>query len=225
MHKLKVKIMKILKYIILLIFLVVVAGCNNQSGSTATAEQNKSMSEKTSVTTAKQNENQNESGQIYASVGGKKIAQEEMDYECFRAQLQNALSNKPKDDTCPPEQTLISQIVELRAVDYLADLKGVSATEEEVQQRMKAIKQELSSSATFKEMIASFGEEKFWNYEKQRYFTIINSEKVKQKLVEEEKEKYNDQKDDATLKYNAKKEFDDLLVEAVGMIDTTIFYH
>lgn len=202
--------MKMLKYMILLIFLVVAAGCNNQEGTAATAE--------------KQAENQNKSDQIYASVGGKKIAQEEMDYECFRAQLQNALSNNPKNDTCPPEKTLITQIVELRAVDYLAELKGVSATEEEVQQRMDVIKQDLSSSATFKEMIASFGEEKFWNYEKQRYFTIINSEKVKQKLIEEEKEKYDDQKDDETLKYNAKKEFDDLLVEAVGMIDTTIFY-
>lgn len=209
--------MKLLKYIVLLIFLAVVAGCNNQSGTTATDESTTATAENT-------NENQKESDQIYASVGGKKIPQEEMDYECFRAQLQSALSNKLKDDTCPPEKTLISQIVELRAVDYLADLKGVSATEEEVQQRMEAIKQELSSSETFKEMIVSYGEEKFWNYEKQRYFTIINSEKVKQKLIAEEKDKYNDQKDDETLKYNAKKEFDDLLVEAVGMIDTTIFY-
>ncbi len=205
--------MKILKYIVLMIFLAGMTACNNQGGSTATAEQNKSTSEKTS------------GDEIYASIGGKKIAQEEMDYECFRAQLQNALSNKPKDDTCPPEETLISQIVELRAVDYLAELKGVSATEEEVQQRMEAIKQELSSSTTFKEMVASFGEEKFWNYEKQRYFTIINSEKVKQKLIAEEKEKYSEKQDDKTLEYNAKKEFDDLLVESVGMIDTTIFYH
>lgn len=209
--------MKILKYIVLLIFLAVVAGCNNQGGTTATDES-------TPATTENSNENQQKSDEIYASVGGKKIPQEEMDYECFRAQLQNALSNKPKDTSCPPEKTLISQIVELRAVDYLADLKGVTATEEEVQQRMEAIKQELSSSETFKEMIASFGEDKFWNYEKQRYFTIINSEKVKQKLIVEEKEKYDDQKDDETLRYNAKKEFDDLLVEAVGMIDTTIFY-
>ncbi len=216
--------MKILKYIVLLIFLAVVAGCNNQDVTTATTEQNKSTSDEVGVKAETQVEIQNKSDEIYASVGGKKIAQEEMDYECFRAQLQNALSNKPKDNTCPPEKNLISQIVELRAVDYLADLKGVTATEEEVQQRMEAIKQELSSSETFKEMITSFGEEKFWNYEKQRYFTIINSEKVKQKLIAEEKEKYDDQKDDETLKYNAKKEFDDLLVEAVGMIDTTIFY-
>lgn len=206
--------MKMLKYIILLIILAVGAGCNNQDATTA----------KTGVKAETQNEDQNKSDQIYASVGGKKITQEEMDYECFRSQLQNALSNKPKD-LCPPEKTLISQIVELRAVDYLAELKGVAATEEEVQQRMEAIKQELSSSETFEEMIASFGEEKFWNYEKQRYITIINAEKVKQKLVAEEKEKYDDQKDDATLRFNAKKEFDDLLVEAVGMIDTTIFYH
>lgn len=216
--------MKILKYIILLIFMAGVTACNNQDGTTATAEQNKSISGKTSTSVEQQTGKQTESDQIYASVGGKKIAQEEMDYECFRAQLQNALANKPKDDKCPPEKTLISQIVELRAVDYLADLKGVSATEAEVQQRMDAIKQELSSSETFKEMVASFGEEKFWKYEKQRYFTIINSEKVKQKLVVDEKEKYNDQTDEKTLEYNAKKEFDDLLVEAVGMIDTTIFY-
>lgn len=217
--------MKILKYIVLVLFLAVATGCNNQEGTMATVGQSKSTSGKNTETTEKQTENQNGSDEIYASVGGKKIAQEEMDYECFRAQLQNALSNMPKDDTCPPEETLISQIVELKAVDYLAELKGVSATEEEVQQRMEVIKQDLSSSKTFNEIIASFGEEKFWNYEKQRYFTIINSEKVKQKLVEEEKAKYKDQTDDKTLAYNAKKEFDDLVVEAVGMIDTTIFYH
>jgi hypothetical protein len=217
--------MKILKYIVLVLFLTVATGCNNQEGTMGTVGQSKSTSGKTTETTEKQTENQNGSDEIYASVGGKKIAQEEMDYECFRAQLQNALSNRTKDDTCPPEEILISQIVELKAVDYLAELKGVSATEEEVQQRMEVIKQDLSSSKTFNEIIASFGEEKFWNYEKQRYFTIINSEKVKQKLVEEEKAKYKDQTDDKTLAYNAKKEFDDLVVEAVGMIDTTIFYH
>lgn len=213
--------MRLLKYIILILFLAAQTGCISQEG-TLVGEQK--TTESTNNVKEGKVDNESDHIQIYASVGGKKISQEELDYECFRAKLQKALANNQEDDTCPPEQTLISQIIELKAIDYLAEEKGVAATEEEVQQRMDALKEDLASSTVFKEMVSAFGEEKYWQFEKQRYFTIINAEKIKEKLAEEEKEKHS-YLNDESLKYNAKKKFDDLIVEAVGKIETTIFYH
>ena len=208
---------KKLKYILLAFSFVVFAGCSQNNEAPANQNSQKSGDSANGAET-KQEE------QVYASVGGKKITEEEIDYECFRAKLQNVLANKAGQNTCPPEKTIITQIIELKAIDYLAEEKGVSATTEEVQQRIEELKKEEASNSTFQEMVATFGEEKFWKYEEQRYYTIINSEKVKEKLYEEEKEKHS-YLEEASLRLNAKKAFDDLIVEAVGMVDATIFYH
>jgi len=202
---------KKLKYIVLAFSaLLLFVGCsqNNVSSDNGTATKQKQQNPK----------------QVYASVGGKKISQEEMDYECFRAKLQNALANTAEQNSCPPEKTIITQIVELKAIDYLAKEKGVTATAKEVQQRIGKLKKEEASDSTFQEMVTAFGTEKFWKYEEQRYYTIVNAEKVKEKLIEEEKQK-NSYLDDKALKLSAQQSFDDLIVEAVGMVDATIFYY
>ncbi|HHY75126.1 MAG TPA: hypothetical protein GX497_18280 [Bacillus bacterium] len=204
---------KKLKYIIIAFSVVVIAGCS-QNNEAAVNKNNENAANGAEI----------KQEQVYASVGGKKITEEEIDYECFRAKLQNVLANKAGQNTCPPEKTIITQIIELKAIDYLAEEKGVSATTEEVQQRIEELKKEETSNSTFQEMVATFGEEKFWKYEEQRYNTIINSEKVKETLYEEEKEK-NSYLDEPSLRLNAKKAFDDLIVEAVGMVDATIFYY
>lgn len=206
--------MKNFKYIIVL-FLLFAAGCN---------ENTESIKETPSMNAGETDENQKKDDQLFASVGGQEITQEEMDYECFRAELQNALANEATQNFCPPEKTIISQIIELKAIDYLAKEKEVAATAEEVNIRIDKLKKDITSTPVFQEKVTEFGEEKFWKYEEQRYFTIINAEKVKEKLFEEEKAKHS-YLDNETLKLNAKQNFDDLIVEAVGLVEPTIFYY
>ncbi|KEF36092.1 hypothetical protein M670_04753 [Schinkia azotoformans MEV2011] len=217
------KMMEKLKYIVLAFtILLLFTGCNSNNkdieNGTAT-KQSQTQENSTNGEMVKQ-----KTEQVYASVEGKKISQEEMDYECFRVKVQNTLANTAEQNSCPSEKTLISQIVELKAVDYLAKESSVSATREEVQQRLDKFKNEVASNAVFQDMIASFGAEKFWKFEEQRYYTIINAEKVKEKLFEEQKQKQS-YLDDRALKLSAQQSFDDLIVEAVGQVDTTIFYH
>lgn len=209
--------MKNLKYIVCMVVIFVLAGCSQ--GMEAANHKNQSNHASTSVA-----EDQANKDEIYASVGGKKITKEQMDYECFRAELQAALANNPSQNSCPQEKTIISQIVELKAIDYLAEEKKVKATDEEVQQRITKVKKDLEPSPIYQEKIASFGEEKFWKFEKARYYTIINAEKIKESLMDEEKNKHS-YYDDESLKLTAKKEFDDLIVEAVGLVEPTIFYY
>lgn len=203
----------VLSFAVLLMF----AGCSQNADTVAKQTQNQGNQ-------SKSEDIKQQKEQIYASVGGEKISQEEMDYECFRAKLQNALANKAEQNSCPPEKAMISQIVELKAVDYLAKEKGVTAKEEEVQKRIEKLKKDEANDATFQKMVASFGVDKFWKYEKQRYYTIINAENVKKKLMAEEKQRSSYLDDDA-LELTAQQSFDDLVVEAVGKVDTTIFYH
>lgn len=210
--------MKILKCILIILVIGGIAGCN------ISEEKADSNNSSIGVSATEEEQKKDTNDEIYASIGGRKISQEEMDYECFRIQLQDALAGRPTDGSCPPEETLISQIVEIKAIDYLAEVKGVNTTSDEVTQRINKLKEDLAESSTFKEMVQSFDEEKFWKYEEQRYLTIVNTERIKGKLIQEEKEKYSYHNEE-TIKYNAEKQFDELLVEAVGLVDTTIFYH
>jgi len=207
--------MKQLLTLFLIVSILIIAGCTDNSEKTNGQSKNND---------ATINGKQKEKELVYASVGGKKITQEEIDYECFRAKLQQALTDAVPLKSCPSDEVIISQIIELRAIDYLAKDKGVSATPLEVQQRLDTLKKDLALSKTFREMVSSYGEEKFWKHEEQRYFTIINTEKIKESLMKEEKEKHS-YYDEETLQLTAQQNLEDLIVEAVGLVETTIFYN
>lgn len=219
--------MKRVNYMLVLMitFAFLLIGCSQNDTSSSTKEHNQSAEGKSSVQQEKSGKT-NESSNMKASINGKAISQEELDYECFRTQLNQALTDPSMETSCPSEGTMIAQIVELYAVDYIAEEQGVSVTESEVSERVSQIKNELASSPAIHEMLQSFGEEKFWQKEQKRYYTIIKTEKIKDSLIAQEKEKYANYGDNVyneeTYKMNAEKELEDLITEAVGLIDVKI---
>ena len=159
-------------------------------------------------------------------IDGEVISQEEIEYEFFRHELIQALSGKAEIET-PTKEEIITQIVQLRAVNLLANLKGVSTTSDEVEERISAFKQNTASLQDFNERARQFGEDRFWRFEKNRYFIILNTEKIKKNLVEDEREKYKQNNADApegVLIYTASRKFDDLVVEAVGLLEISTSY-
>ncbi|WP_017754185.1 hypothetical protein [Calidifontibacillus oryziterrae] len=206
--------MKTFQYILFILLILLSVGCS-QNNDIVENKQNGNSNENSI------SEDLPENNKIYATIAGEEITEEEVNFECFRAELQNALANTTMNQTCPKEETIITQIIQLKAIDYLAVEKGVSATAEEVEKRLENIKKELAASPIFQEKIKAYGEDKYWKHEEKRYYTIINSEKIKQSIVEKEKEKHSYLDEDA-LALAAKKEFDDLVVEAVGLMDVQV---
>ena len=159
-------------------------------------------------------------------IDGETVSREEIEYEFFRYELIQALSGRTEAEP-PAKGEIITQIIQLRAVNLLANIKGVATASDEVEERISAFKQNNASSQVFNDMVIHFGEDRFWHYEEKRYFAILNTEKIKKRLIQTEREKYQDKDSDVSedaLVYAASKEFDDLLVEAFSLLDISTSY-
>ncbi|MDR2035151.1 MAG: hypothetical protein LBP91_00525 [Coriobacteriales bacterium] len=157
---------------------------------------------------------------IHLTIDGVEVSQAEIDYEHFRHNLILALQGT-EDITPPARETIITQIVQLRAVFCLGEIKGVVALPQEVHERIAKFKSSMEGSAVFNEKVSEFGQDRFWEFETKRYAAIISTEKIKSALMEKEKLRYEHkegQLSEESLKLFARKEFDDLLVEAVGLL-------
>jgi len=157
-------------------------------------------------------------------IDGEVVSQGEIEYEFFRHELIEALSGRI--ETQPPTKEIITQIIQLRAINLLAELKGVVTTSDEVRERISTYRQNNESIPVFKDMVMQFGEDKFWRFEEKRYYVILNTEKIKKDLIDVERERYKDNTDvsEDVLKYVASKKFDNLVVEAFGLLDISTSY-
>jgi molybdate-binding protein len=70
-------------------------------------------------------------------------------------------------------------------------------------------------------MIQEYGEEKFWEIEKQQYKMIVLSQKVQKDLVEKVK-KENPKMSEQEIYFQAQKEYEELLVSQVNSLEIEI---
>lgn len=117
--------------------------------------------------------------------------------------------------------TLVTQIIRLRAMALLALEKGHEATEEEVNNEVNKVRQEFSGSEAATEMIKQFGEEKFWDKQQTQYEMIVLVSYIQQDMIDKMKEE-NPDADMREVNFYAQKEYEELLVSQVESLEIEI---
>ncbi|WP_209124029.1 FixH family protein [Alkalihalobacillus sp. BA299] len=118
--------------------------------------------------------------------------------------------------------TLLTQIIRLRAVALLATEKGHTSTPEEVDHEMAKVKNELMTQPVAKELIQQFGEDRFWEKQQSQYELIVLSQKVQQDMLDKVKE----EKPDAEItevNYLAHQEYEELLVAQIESLNIEVY--
>lgn len=116
---------------------------------------------------------------------------------------------------------LLTQIIRLRSMALLGKEKGYTASAEEINKEVEAIRDKYHQSDVAKEMITKFGEKKFWNKEQKQYEYIVLMQKV-QKDVTEKVKKENPNIGEQEINFLAQKEYEELLVSQVSSLDIVI---
>lgn len=137
-------------------------------------------------------------------------------------QLEEELSYlETQEKTLEDKNQLLTQIIRLRAMALLADEKGHQADEAEVDQALVKAREQYNQYESAKKLINEYGEEKFWEIEKQQYHMIVMSQKVQKDLLEKVK-KENPKAGEQEVYYLAQKEYEELLVSQVNSLSIEI---
>jgi YtkA-like len=116
------------------------------------------------------------------------------------------------------QNTLVAQIIRLRAMAMLGEEKGHQVTEEEVQAEVKKVRSQYEASETAKKLIAEYGEEKFWKYQEAQYERIVLTQKVQADVIELVK-KDSPEASDQEIQFTAEKKYEELLVSQVDSLE------
>jgi hypothetical protein len=119
------------------------------------------------------------------------------------------------------QNTLLTQIIRLRAMAILGEEKGYKAEEAEVTAEIDKIKAEYDQYDVAKQMILEYGVENFWTMQEQQYQLIVLSQKVQNDVVTKvkgEKPDVNEQE----IQFQAQKEYEELLVSQVNSLEIKI---
>lgn len=117
--------------------------------------------------------------------------------------------------------TLLTQVIRLRAMALLGKEKGHQATEQEVSQEIDKVKQEYAENQSVQALIKEYGEEKFWNKQKSQYQLIVLVNKVQQDVIAKVKEA-NPKAEMKEVNMLAEKKYEELLVSQVGSLQIKI---
>ncbi len=117
---------------------------------------------------------------------------------------------------------LLTQIIRLRSMAYLAREKGHNATTEEIEIELKKVKEQYNQFDIAKKMIQEYGDRKFWEKQEKQYELIVLSQKVQQDLIEKVK-KENPDINKQEIYYLAQKQYEELLVSQVNSLKIEIF--
>jgi hypothetical protein len=117
--------------------------------------------------------------------------------------------------------TLLTQIIRLRAMAMLAKEKGHQASSEEVKTELDAIRAKYNQSPVAVQLIKDFGESKFWDIEQKQYEMIVLTKKVQQDVKELVK-KENPNVSDQEVSFLAQKKYEELLVSQVNSLKIEI---
>jgi hypothetical protein len=137
-------------------------------------------------------------------------------------QLKEALSYWESQEKLVEDQNqLLTQIIRLRAMAMLAEEKGHTATDAEVETEINKVRDQYSQFESVKAMINEYGEDKFWEIEKQQYQLIVLSQKVQKDIIEKVK-KENPKMGQQEINFQAQKQYEELLVSQVNSMEIVI---
>jgi hypothetical protein len=103
----------------------------------------------------------------------------------------------------------------------LAEEKGHTATDAEIQTELNKVRDQYNQFESAKAMINEYGEEKFWETEKQQYQLIVLSQKVQKDIIEKVK-KENPTMGQQEINFQAQKQYEELLVSQVNSLNIVI---
>jgi hypothetical protein len=175
-----------------------------------------------------------------ASINGEWITYENLDFYKFINYLQLAINRETdqkrytgdelkealsywesQEKLVEDQNQLLTQIIRLRAMAMLAEEKGHSATESEVETEINKVRDQYNQFESAKAMINEYGEEKFWETQKQQYQMIVLSQKVQKDMIEKVK-KENPEMSQQELNFQAQKQYEELLVSQVNSLKIVI---
>ncbi|WHY00650.1 FixH family protein [Neobacillus sp. DY30] len=137
-------------------------------------------------------------------------------------QLKEALTYWESQEKLVEDQNqLLTQIIRLRSMAMLAEEKGHKATEAEVESELNKVRAQYDQFQSAKAMINEYGEEKFWETEKQQYQLIVLSQKVQKDMIEKVK-KENPEMSQQEINFQAQKQYEELLVSQVNSLKIEI---
>jgi hypothetical protein len=137
-------------------------------------------------------------------------------------QLKEALSYWDSQEKLVEDQNqLLTQIIRLRSMAMLAEEKGHTASGAEVETEIKKVRDQYNQFDSAKAMINEYGEEKFWETQKQQYQMIVLSQKVQKDIIEKVK-KENPAMEQQEINYQAQKQYEELLVSQVNSMKIEI---
>jgi hypothetical protein len=175
-----------------------------------------------------------------ASINGEWITYEDLDFYKFINYLQLAINRETdqkrysgdelkealsywesQGKLVEDQNQLLTQIIRLRAMAMLAEEKGHSATESEVETEINKVRDQYNKFESAKAMINEYGEEKFWETEKQQYQMIVLSQKVQKDMIDKVK-KENPEMSQQEINFQAQKQYEELLVSQVNSLKIDI---
>jgi hypothetical protein len=176
-----------------------------------------------------------------ATINGELITAEDLEFYRFINKLHVAISRAEDEKNLTGEKLdealaywdaqeklndnqnqLLTQIIRLRAMALLGAEKGHEASADEVETALATVRAQYGQHEVAQEMIAEFGEERFWTIEEKQYQLIVLSQKVQQDLVANVK-KENSAVNDQEISFLAQKEYEELLVSQVNSLEIEIF--
>jgi hypothetical protein len=175
-----------------------------------------------------------------ASINGKWITYEDVDFYKFINYLQLAINRETdqkrytgdqlkealaywdsQEKLAEDQNQLLTQIIRLRSMAMLAEEKGYTATEAEVETEINKARTQYDQFESAKAMITEYGEEKFWKTETQQYQLIVLSQKVQKDMIEKVK-KENPEMSQQEINFQAQKQYEELLVSQVNSLKIEI---
>jgi hypothetical protein len=175
-----------------------------------------------------------------ASIDGKWITYEDVDFYKFINYLQLAINREndqkrytgdqlkealsyweSQEKLIQDQNQLLTQIIRLRSMAMLAEEKGHTASDAEVEAEINKVRGQYNQFESAKAMINEYGEEKFWETEKQQYQMIVLSQKVQKDIIEKVK-KENPDMAQQEINFQAQKQYEELLVSQVNSLKIEI---
>jgi hypothetical protein len=175
-----------------------------------------------------------------ASINGEWITNEDIEFYKFINYLQLAINRETdqkrytgdqlkealtywdsQEKLVEDQNQLLTQIIRLRSMAMLAEEKGHTATDAEVETEITKVRDQYSQYESAKAMINEYGEDKFWEIEKQQYQLIVLSQKVQKDIIEKVK-KENPKMGQQEINFQAQKQYEELLVSQVNSMKIVI---
>ncbi|HHW38469.1 MAG TPA: hypothetical protein GXX18_14740 [Bacillales bacterium] len=116
------------------------------------------------------------------------------------------------------KNTLLTQVIRLRAMTLLAEEKGHKASSDEIQAKLNETKNSYRNSEVAEKLIKEYGAEKFWATQEKQQKSIVLVSKVQQDVVNNVKEA-NPKAESKEINMLAEKKYEELLVSQVGTLD------